>query len=807
LVNLAYAIKESMSLLQSIIVPFEECSKSNIESVGGKNAALGELMNALNDSDFCVPEGFVLSSKAFRLFLEHNQLSVFINEELRHKPNDYAALVLASERIQKRIYKSSLPQEIVLLVAEAYKNLCDSQGDLCSLAVRSSASAEDLPQASFAGIHDSYLNVRSESALFEAILSCYASLYSVRAIQYRQQMHFEHDKVLLSLGVQRMVRADLGSSGVCFSIDPDSGFRDAIVITAAWGLGESIVQGLVVPDEFHVFKKKLNKATIPILSHKLGSKGVTQIFDEKRGGTIATETPMHKQIRYCIADEEVLLLAHLTQKIESFYGFPVDVEWAKDGITGKIYIVQARPETVKSRQNPYQIKEFKLLEKSTVLCSGYAVGQGIVSARVRILKDTSDAHLLCEGEILVTETTNPDWDPILKKAAAIITCKGGRTSHAAIIAREMGTLALVGASAALDAIVDGQEVTIDCSLGKMGNVYDGKLRWDEHILNIEDTRMPSIKPQFILADPEQAYALSFFPSAGVGLMRLEFIIAGAIRIHPMALLHREQIKNSAERNEINHLIANYDEPQEYFIEKLSEAVGTIAAAFYPREVIVRMSDFKSNEYAQLIGGSEFEAKEENPMLGLRGASRYYNERYKEGFLLECKAMRRVREDMGLHNVKLMIPFCRTPEEGYKVIELMKQAGLKRGENGLQIFVMAEIPSNVLQAGEFARIFDGFSIGSNDLTQLSLGIDRDAADISNLFDENNETVKQLIAQLITKAKTAGVKVGLCGQGASDSNAFIDFLVEHHIDTISFTPDALIKGIEAIKNAESKISIAV
>jgi pyruvate,water dikinase len=794
--------------LNHLIIPFDQCNKSQIALVGGKNAALGELINHIKHPDFAVPEGFVLSSNAFRLFLEHNALNDYLALELAEKNlPDYDAVVEVSNRIRKRIRKAHLPENVKRGVSLAFKALCEGIGGICSVAVRSSASAEDLPEASFAGIHESFLNIRNEDELMNAVINCYASLYSVRAIQYRRELHYKHDKVLLSLGVQRMVRSDLATSGVCFSIDPDTGFRDALVVNASWGLGETIVQGEVVPDEFHVFKKKLNKVSIPILSHKLGSKSITRIIDEQKGGTATLDTPKQKQNMYCLSDSEIILLAQLTNEIESYYGFPVDVEWACDGITNKIYIVQARPETVKSRQNPYQIKEFQLLEEAKVLCSGYAAGQGIVSGKVRILNNVSESHLLQDGEILVTETTNPDWDPILKKAGAIITARGGRTSHAAIIAREMGTLALVGVADALSQLSDGMEITIDCSKGKTGKVYQGKLRWNERIHNFQQTRLPSTKPQFILADPEQAYALSFFPAAGVGLLRLEFLIASKLRIHPMALIHPNQVKSEFARKEIDLLTFNYPKPEDYFIEKLAEGVATIAAAFYPREVIVRMSDLKSNEYAQLIGGSDFEPKEENPMLGLRGASRYYNERYKDGFLLECKAMKRVREEMGLINVKLMIPFCRTPEEGKKVMGIMEAAGLKRGENGLEILVMAEIPSNILQAGEFARIFDGFSIGSNDLTQLCLGIDRDATDISTLFDENNESVIQLIQQLITKAKTAGVKVGLCGQAPSDNSNFINFLVEQHIDSISFTPDALISGTEAIRAAETHLSLVL
>jgi pyruvate,water dikinase len=796
-----------MTQIQSYIIPFEQCSRDRILEVGGKNASIGEMLNGIKHAEFRMPEGFVLSTQAFENFIKTNRLNELIARELLGlNAFDEVGLQSVSEKICGLILEAHLPEVVNRTVEASYDALCKTEPN-CRIAVRSSASAEDLPKASFAGIHDSFLNVCGYKELNKAILQCYASLYSPRAIRYREVMKYPHEKVLLSIGIQRMIRSDIGVSGVSFSIDPDSGFRDVVIVNGSWGLGETIVQGLVEPDEFHVFKRKINKVAQPIISKRLGSKSVMQVFDKENGGTISVETDKDQKTRFCLNDNEIVTIASLTSEIESFYGFPVDVEWAKDGISGSVYIVQARPETVKSQQDIYQIKAYSLTAPGKVLCTGTAAGQGIVSGRIRILHDSSEMHLLQKGEILLTESTNPDWDPILKKAAAIITCKGGRTSHAAIVAREMGTLALVGAADALKQIHDGTDVTVDCSQGQTGIAYEGLLSWTETVHNFEGTRMPTVKPQFILANPEQAYALSFYPSAGVGLMRLEFAIAGSIGVHPLALIYKNSVKQIEDRKLLDELTRNYAKPVDYFTQKLSEAVATIAAAFYPREVIVRMSDFKSNEYAKLIGGEAFEPIEENPMLGLRGASRYYSGLYKEAFLLECKAMKRVREEMGFHNVKLMIPFCRTPEEGRKVLTIMEQAGLKRGENGLEIYVMAEIPSNILQAGEFARIFDGFSIGSNDLTQLCLGIDRDSADVAHLFDENNDSVRQLIAQLIAKAKTAGVKIGLCGQAASDSGLFVEFLVEHQIDTISFTPDALISGIEAIKAAESKLSLAL
>jgi pyruvate,water dikinase len=669
------------------------------------------------------------------------------------------------------------------------------------VAVRSSATAEDLPTASFAGQHESFLNVRGIDDVLFSVKKCFASLYNARAIKYRNDNNFEHEKVALSAGIQIMVRSDRSSSGVCFTIDPDSGFRNVTVITGCWGLGENIVQGTVTPDEFHVFKPMIGKAKRIVIARKLGSKAKTLIYKKDGSGTENIVTPSEKQKEWTINDQEIDLLAKWSTVIEEHYGMPMDIEWAKDGETRKLFIVQARPETVHSVKDPLLMKEYTLLSKGEKLVSGNAVGTGITSGVARVLHSTADADKLKEGEVLVTESTNPDWDPIMKKAAAIITNKGGRTSHAAIVARELGAIAIVGAAGATDIIKDGEVITVDNTQGKEGLIYRGKADWKESISDLRNVKMPKTLPMLILADPDKAYKYSFYPNRGVGLMRLEFGINNVIRIHPMALVNFDSLKDPVVKEEIAQLTEGYTDKKEFFVEKLSEAVGTIAAAFYPKQVIVRMSDFKSNEYADLIGGQEFELDEENPMIGFRGASRYYHERYRDGFRLECEAMKRVRNEMGLSNVKLMIPFCRTVEEGKKVVAIMEEFGLKKGEDGLEIYVMAEIPSNVILAEEFAKVFDGFSIGSNDLTQLTLGIDRDSSIISSLFDENNGAVKEMISQVVTKAKKSGVKIGLCGQAPSDYPEFAAFLIGLGIDSISFNPDALIRGIENMNNAEN------
>jgi pyruvate,water dikinase len=696
------------------------------------------------------------------------------------------------------VMKASLPRLLAEDIAYNYNLLSKKAGRTPDVAVRSSATAEDLPTASFAGMHESFLNVNGADAVLIAVKKCYASLFQARAIKYRIDNGFDHRKVALSAGIQLMVRADLASSGVCFTIEPDSGFRNAIVLTSCWGLGENIVQGTVVPDEFHLFKPFVGKVKNPIISKKIGSKLKTMVYSDS--GVVNLDTSAEKAAQITLTDKEVVQLAHWALLIEVHYKMPMDIEWAKDGLTGELFILQARPETVHSTLNPMLVKEFRLKQKGEILVIGSAIGTGISTGVARLIESAKDSYKLNSREVLVTDLTNPDWDPIMKKAAAIITNKGGRTSHAAIIAREMGTVAIVGASGATEKIREGEQITIDTSQGKKGVVYKGKLVWETLEHDFSKVQLPQTKAMLILADPDKAYKYSFYPSSGVGLLRMEFIINNAIKIHPMALVNYDKLEDPEAKGKIDELTSNYTDRKNYFIDKLSQGIGTIAAAFYPREVIVRMSDFKSNEYSNLLGGRQFELEEENPMIGFRGASRYYNDRYREGFKLECEAIKVVREEMGFTNVKLMIPFCRTVEEGKKVIELMKSYGLSQGEKGLEIYVMAEIPSNVILAKEFAEVFDGFSIGSNDLTQLTLGIDRDSTIISSLFDENNPAVKQMIAQVISAAKASGAKIGLCGQAPSDDASFAAFLIEQQIDSISFNPDALLGGITNMNKAE-------
>lgn len=788
-----------------LVVPFDQLSIQDVSKVGGKNASLGEMVQKLIPIGIDIPEGFATTADAFRLFKKENKLDQPISEILNQLDKArFENLREISQQIKQLILDSTLPAILQDEILHSYQKLCKAHKRELDVAVRSSATAEDLPGASFAGQHESFLNIRGNEALLKAVKACFASLYNARAIKYRIDKGFDKIEIALSVGVQLMVRSDLASSGVCFSIDPESGFKDVVLITGCWGLGENIVQGAVIPDEFLVFKPSLAKGKNPILSKKIGSKAKTMVY-AKSGGIVNKNTPAEKQKEYVLSDAEIRTLGDWSVKIENLYGMPMDIEWAKDGISGGLYIVQARPETVHSEKDPYLVKEYTLLEKGKAVVSGYAIGSGITSGKVRILQSPTESAKLQSGEILVTEITNPDWDPIMKKAAAIITSKGGRTSHAAIVAREVGTLAIVGAESALQFLKDGDVVTLDTSAGKIGNVYSGTLKWKVTEHDFHGLQLPKTHPMFILADPEKAFNLSLFPNQGVGLMRMEFVVNNSIRIHPMALVHFDQLENKKEKHEIEKLCYGYPDKKEYFVDKLSQAVATIAAAFYPKDVILRMSDFKTNEYANLLGGHQFEHSEENPMLGFRGASRYDHERYREGFRLECDAVKRVREDMGLDNLKVMIPFCRTPEEGKKVISVMAEFGLIQGENGLEIYVMAEIPSNVILAKDFAGIFDGFSIGSNDLTQLTLGVDRDSEVLSDLFDENNPAVTWMISRVIREAKAAGKKIGLCGQAPSDNPAFAKFLIAEGIDSISFNPDALIKGIENMIQAEKEIQI--
>jgi pyruvate, water dikinase len=788
--------------MESLIIPFQKLGIEDVPKVGGKNASLGEMFQKLNPLGIRIPGGFAVTAKAYRLFLKENQLEKPIQDQLASLDlKGFSNLRQVSKKIKSLILKGELSEVLAKEIAEAYEVLSGGKKKQVDVAVRSSATAEDLPGASFAGLHESFLNIKGTEDLLKAVRSCFASLYNGRAIKYRHDKGFDKHEIALSVGVQLMVRADLASSGVCFSIDPESGFQQAVLVTGCWGLGENIVQGAVIPDEFFVFKPALEKGKKAVITKKAGSKTKTMVYS-KQGGVVNRDTPKKKQKEFILTDEEVETLGKWSVQIEKHYGLPMDIEWAKDGKSGNLFIVQARPETVHADKDPYLLKEYILTEKGKLRCSGYAIGSGITSGKVKILLSPEEADKLKEGEILLTEITNPDWDPIMKKASAIITTKGGRTSHAAIVAREVGALAIVGAEDALSVLKNGDLITLDNSSGKMGAVYEGKLNWKTIEHDFHGLKMPKTQPMFILADPEKAFNLSFFPNQGVGLMRMEFVVNSSIRIHPMALVHFDQLENKKEKAQIEALCEGYKDKKEYFVDKLSQSIATIAAAFYPKEVILRMSDFKTNEYANLLGGHQFETEEENPMLGFRGASRYDHERYREGFELECKAVKRVREDIGLDNLKVMIPFCRTPEEGKKVIALMKRLGLAQGKKGLEIYVMAEIPSNVILAKEFAEIFDGFSIGSNDLTQLTLGVDRDSEVLSEIFDENNPAVKSMISQVIRAAKASGKKIGLCGQAPSDNPAFAKFLIAEGIDSISFNADALLKGIENMIQAETK-----
>lgn len=787
--------------MDGYIKEFRDIRITDVAIVGGKNASLGEMFSCLTDKGIRIPDGFATTAAAFRYFLQVNHIETRLTAllgELDRKA--FSNLAEIGGRARALLLGSSLPKELVSGIVDAYRRLApDGQG----VAVRSSATAEDLPGASFAGQHESYLNICGEEELLKAVVRCYASLYTDRAIKYREDNGFGHESIALSVGIQRMVRADLGCSGVGFTLEPESGFRGVIHLSGVWGLGENIVQGVSSPDEYVVFKETLRQGKYPILRKQRGEKEKTLVYDGA-GGTVNLDTPSEKRDVLVLNDEEIVTLAKWALVIEEHYGRPMDIEWAKDGVNGGLYIVQARPETVQSKRNLLISKEYILTKKGECLVSGEAVGERIVAGRARVLGSPKDAGLLEQGDIIVTDITSPDWDPLLKKAAAIVTNKGGRTSHASIVARELGVPAIVGSHSATSKIVDGEMITVSCCEGKTGFVYRGAAQWEEREVDLGRIRMPSkVKPMLITADPAKAYGLSFYPSAGVGLMRMEFIVMHHIGIHPMALVRYNTLADATVLREIDVRTKGYTDKTRFFVDRLAEGIATIAAAFYPREVILRTSDFKTNEYANLLGGPAFEPKEENPMLGFRGASRYYHELYREGFRLECEAIKRVRDEMGLTNVKVMIPFCRTVGEGEKVLETMKAYGLERHVNGLEVYVMAEIPSNVLLADEFAVLFDGFSIGSNDLTQLTLGIDRDGSLVAPLFSEQNKAAKKMIAMMIAAAREAGSKIGLCGQAPSDFPEFTRFLVEQGIDSISFNEDALLKGIENIHKAEQNL----
>ena len=790
--------------MDKFIIPFREISKTDLGKVGGKNASLGEMIRSLTHVNIQIPDGFATTASAFRYFLATNGLEEPISALLEKldRPS-YSNLVETGAAIRALFLGASMPADLAAGIRSAYSALVGT--GTREVAVRSSATAEDLPEASFAGQHESYLHISGEEAVVDAVLRCFASMYTDRAIKYREDNGFLHEQVALSAGVQKMVHADNGSSGVAFTLEPESGFRDLIHLSGVWGLGENIVQGTVNPDEFLLFKPTLRQGKNAILQRRMGDKEWMMVYEKNAEGitsTINRKTPSELRRQFVLSNEEISLLGKWCLNIEDLYGRPMDIEWAKDGNDGLLYILQARPETVQSRKNQALMTEYTLGKKGNRLGSGQAVGTAVACGKVRILENPSQAGRLNEGDILVTSLTSPDWDPILKKAAAIITNKGGRTSHASIVARELGVPAVVGCGNITDTLKDGQEITVSCCEGKTGFIYEGILPVSTRQIDCSRVAMPvNTQVMLIVGDPEKAFALSFYPNNGVGLMRMEFIITHSVKIHPMALLQFDKVKDETVKQVITNLTCGYADKPAYFVDKLAEGIATIAAAFYPRPVILRMSDFKTNEYAGLLGGTAFEPLEENPMLGFRGASRYYHPMYRDGFRLECRAVKKVREEMGLTNTKVMIPFCRTVEEGEQVLAVMKEDGLDRqADPTLEIYMMSEIPSNVLLAEEFAKLFDGFSIGSNDLTQLTLGIDRDSAIISSLFSELNAAPKAMIAEMIRRGRKAGRPVGLCGQAPSDYPEFARFLVEEGITSISFNPDAVLKGIENIVAAE-------
>lgn len=787
---------------------FAEIDYSNVEKVGGKNASLGEMFSQLKSHGIAIPDGFATTSEAYWKFIEENRLSEDLASLLDQLDKvEFSNLREIGSKLRDKIMSGKFPQSVEDAIRKAYRSLKERDGNISSVAVRSSATAEDLPEASFAGQHESFMNIRNEEELIRTVQRCYASLFTDRAIKYREDHGFEHMKVALSTGVQKMVRSDKGSAGVAFTMDPDTGFDQVIFINAAWGLGDNVVGGVVQGDQFYLFKKNLERNKKAILSKELGTKEKTMIYAEAgaQKPTKNIDTSKEKQLLFALTDDDLTLLGRWCMKIEHHYGKPMDIEWAKDGETGEMFIVQARPETVHSaRKDKTKLIQYTLKSKGEVIAKGSAIGEKIAAGKARILHSPAESHKLQKGEVLVTEITNPDWDPLMKKASAIVTDEGGRTSHAAIVSRELGAVAIVGCGNATQQIKDGEEITVSCAEGQQGKIYKGILEWDETELDTDELEDPKTDVMLILSNPTSGYKYASYPVDGVGLLRLEFTINNSIKVHPMALIKFDEVKDEEVKQQIEKLTATFKNKEQYFTEKLSMAVGTIAACFYPKDVIVRMSDFKSNEYANLLGGQQFEPKENNPMVGFRGASRYYHDKYREGFRLECEAMKIVREDMGFENVKLMIPFCRTVEEGKKVIEVMESHGLKQGENGLEIYVMTELPSNVLGAEEFAKVFDGFSIGSNDLTQLTLGVDRDSQLVSDIFNEKDEQVMKAIAHVIRKAKEAGKKIGLCGQAPSDFPEYAQFLVNEGINSISFNPDAVIKGIQNILEAEKKPS---
>ena len=805
------------AIATDFIKRFAQIRIEDIPSVGGKNASLGEMVRELEPRGIRVPEGFAVTADAYRYFITANRLDDEIRRELsRLDAHDVAALQRCGGRVRQLILDATFPDDLRQAIVESYEHL-ESEAiglevsDRLDVAVRSSATAEDLPDASFAGQQETYLNVQGPSQLLETCRRCFASLFTDRAISYRVDKGFDHLKIALSIGVQRMVRSDLASSGVMFSVDTESGFAEAVLINASYGLGENVVQGAVNPDEYYVFKPTLKQGFRPIIRRTLGSKEFKLVYDVG-GSKMVRNVPVAEadRRRFALTDDEVLELARYAIEIERHYSAkrgqstPMDMEWAKDGRTGELFIVQARPETVVSQRSVGTMETYRLENRGEVLVSGRSVGEKIAAGPVRKIETLQQLSTFQTGDVLVADKTDPDWEPIMKQAAAIVTNRGGRTCHAAIVSRELGVPAIVGTEDGTQRLTEGAEVTISCAEGDTGHVYSGRLPFSVEKTDLGRMPHPHTKIMVNVANPDEAFGLSFLPCDGVGLARMEFIITNHIRIHPMALVEFDKLADATAKAEIARLTEGYADKTRYFVDRLAEGVAMLTAAFYPRDVIVRMSDFKTNEYAHLVGGAPFEPIEENPMIGFRGASRYYDPRYRDGFALECRAMLKVREEMGLTNLKLMIPFCRTVEEGRLVQQEMAKHGLMRGRNGLELYVMCEIPSNVISAAAFAEIFDGFSIGSNDLTQLILGVDRDSSIVSHVFDERNPAVMQAISDAIHEVKQAGRKIGICGQAPSDFPEFAEFLVREGIDSISLNPDAVLKTIRGILKVEDEVT---
>lgn len=799
------------------ILELSQVGMNDIENVGGKNASLGEMIQNLASLGINIPNGFVITVAAYRAFLEYNNLEGTIKHIVSSIDYDnIESLRRGGQQVRLLLQNGRFPKEMSEVIIKAYEKLSsDYNQEFTDVAVRSSATAEDLPDASFAGQQETFLNVRGPATLMDAVRNCIASLFTDRAISYRQRFKYDHFAIGLSICVQKMVRSDLGSSGVAFSIDTESGFKDIVVINGAFGLGELVVQGTISPDEFIVFKPTLKNGHKAIIERKLGVKDKMMVYGDKTDERVKIiPTEKNSQNRFCLSDHSVLQLADWVIKIEDYYTrlrgkwTPMDVEWAYDGLSKELFIVQARPETIHSQADHTKVTEYSFdhSKGQKILLEGIAVGDKIGTGKVNILysldKRLIEGNEFKEGDVLVTEMTDPDWEPIMKKASAIVTNKGGRTCHAAIVARELGVPAIVGCGNATKVLQAGDDITVSCAQGETGYIYEGVVDYTTSEFDMND--LPQINTTIMLnvASPSMCFKFSHLPNAGVGLAREEFIINNYIQVHPLALLHHKELNDAALTEEIEKRIFGFENEEDFFIKKLSYGIAKIGAAFYPHPVIVRFSDFKTNEYYNLLGGNHFEPEEENPMIGWRGASRYYSDKYKTAFGMECKAIKIVREEIGLDNVVVMIPFCRTVEELMKVTDTMKEFGLERGKKGLKLFLMAEIPSNIILADEFAKHIDGFSIGSNDLTQLTLGLDRDSSLVAHLYNERNPAVKKMISNLIASAKKNGVKVGICGQGPSDFPDFAEFLIEEGIDTISLTPDSVIKTIKAIASYDKE-----